>query len=268
VTCGRFSRSAVRRSVVRAGVLSTVTMHTSVTARLAVQTAMATARVDAPTTPRTIRLTVSLRGYAMPLGYLFGETSNDPNDPRRRRQPGQFSPAASDAIRLISLRMPSLGGGRPIATEDLLRPQVGGAGGQPGSVASSVLNASGSGPGPSMTPPETAGASAASAFASPAAVPFSTMRPSAGAGETSQLNDLMSNALDAPTPHFSTQQPGEPLPPGYPNPPPPGEPPASPWPGPPPGLEPWLGPNSPNAGLNDVLEWMLRRTPESRDRKV
>jgi hypothetical protein len=197
----------------------------------------------------------------MPLGYLFGETSNDTNDPRRRK-PGQFSSGLSDAIRVLSLRLPSvLGGGRPIAPEDLLRPQVGGRAGQPRAVASSVLRSTGTAEGPAALPPE---AGVPATLASPAAQPFGMLRPSSG--EAPKLNALVGDALGAPSPgvHIGTQEPGEDLPPNYPLPGPPNEPPASPgFPSTP--VTPWLGPNSTTApvgsgspALENILDVLMR----------
>ena len=60
------------------------------------------------------------------IGYTFEPGSN-----QKRLLGGinkeKLGPTANEALRVLSLRLPSVLGGSPITSEDLLRPKVGGA---------------------------------------------------------------------------------------------------------------------------------------------
>lgn len=156
----------------------------------------------------------------MPIGYEF-----QPGQEKRLRgnlnRPGggALSPAAQQAIRVISTRMPNVLGGRPPAPEALLKPQVGG-NTAPGAVASSVLKSSGGsgGPAPQSTVPT------APELPSPTNTPFATLSPSAGRGEPTALNNIVNNALGGgkgPAANFDFEGgPERKMPPSTPTPPP------------------------------------------------
>jgi hypothetical protein len=115
------------------------------------------------------------------IGYSFAP-SQDTN--LRNRLNSQFlSPTAQQALQVLSLRLPTNLGGRPILPDQLLRPQIGGSA-PPSAVVSSNTNVPA--PPPMMTAPP-------APSVSPAASPFSiTGAPT----ETSRLASTVATALN------------------------------------------------------------------------
>jgi hypothetical protein len=137
----------------------------------------------------------------MAIGHEF-----QPSEDKRLRQGlnkpagGQLGPAAQQAIKILSLRIPNVLGGRPPAPADLLRPQMGGNAG-PGA-ASSVMQSSGlMGPSPSAAP--AAPSLSTPSMASPTAMPFS-MSGMGGGSQGNALSSLVSQSLSggSSTPSF------------------------------------------------------------------
>ena len=61
------------------------------------------------------------------VGYTF-EPGRDQKKMLGGINKGKLGPQANEALKVLSLRLPEVLGGSPIAPEDLLRPRVGGAG--------------------------------------------------------------------------------------------------------------------------------------------
>ena len=62
------------------------------------------------------------------VGYTF-EPGRDQKKMLGGINKGKLGPQANEALKVLSLRLPEVLGGSPIAPEDLLRPRVGGSGG-------------------------------------------------------------------------------------------------------------------------------------------
>ena len=118
---------------------------------------------------------------------------------------GQLRPQATSALRVLSLRLPTVLGGRPIAPEDLLKPAVG-AGTPMGAVGSTLAHSMvppmpvGNGPDvPAGAVPDTTGG--------PTAAPLVVSMPSSpftsGTPDQSSLEALVGNALSPPSPRFA-----------------------------------------------------------------
>lgn len=60
------------------------------------------------------------------IGQTFQPGTDDAYRRTLNQQTGSMSPTAQEALRVISLRLPSVLAGRPIAPTDLLQPRVGG----------------------------------------------------------------------------------------------------------------------------------------------
>jgi hypothetical protein len=129
----------------------------------------------------------------MPLGYEFSPQQDKRlRNGLNRPSDGMLNPAAQQAIKILSLRLPNMLGGRPPAPADLLKPPVGGNAG-PGAVAESIMQTSGAGRPSSLSdsPP----ALSTPSMASPTSMPFTTATPSAGRGESGALAALVGGAL-------------------------------------------------------------------------
>jgi hypothetical protein len=132
-----------------------------------------------------------------------------PKDPRKGMNGGQFSPFGSQALQILSMRLPGTLGGKPIAPESLLQPSVSrgaGAGAVGSTLAQTTGNVSGT-----PTP----------AAASPATVPdgVSVQQPPQGAAspfemqqpDTTALANLVSGAIGgsaSPPPNIIFSQAG------------------------------------------------------------
>lgn len=162
---------------------------------------------------------------------------------------GSLSPAANEAIRILSLRLPNVLGGRPPAPEDLLKPSVGG-GGEPGAVASSLLKTTAGVDRPGSL---TGGPSSLStpSLASPTSMPFATSTPNEGGA----LSRLVGSALGGGpgAPNVGYKEPGGKLPDQGPTMPPP----TPPVPQGPTGAAPAIT-TAPDQSLNDLLAWLAR----------
>ena len=190
----------------------------------------------------------------MALGYEF-----QPGQEKRLRgnlnRPGggALSPAANEAIRILSMRMPTVLGGRPPAPADLLKPAMGGSG-APGAVVGSLLKSSGmdrpsglQSPAPSLSTPS---------LASPTAQPFATSTPNEGARLSALVNESLSggspNVHITPGGEGDRKLPGEAPAPPAPTPTPlPGSPPASMS----------VQTQQPDASLGELLAYLLRTSP-------
>ncbi len=131
----------------------------------------------------------------MATGYQFAPDAEKRmrkgvNDTAPQGQGGGLSPASNEAIKILSLRLPNVLGGKPIAPDSLLRPGVGGGMAGPGATALSNMGAGGS---VGMPPPSGAGSSLMN-MASPGSSPFSTSMPSGG-GEGAALAALIGQSL-------------------------------------------------------------------------
>jgi hypothetical protein len=102
----------------------------------------------------------------MSVGYTF-QPGGDGTMIQRRRLPG-LDPTSLDAVRVLSLHLPTIFSGRPLSPAELMRPRVGG--GVPDSAVSATQRLAGA---PS---------------------------PGGGRSELSQLMDLINTALHS-TPH-------------------------------------------------------------------
>lgn len=88
------------------------------------------------------------------IGYTFEPGRNQKRMLSGINQ-GRLGPVANEALRVLSLRLPQVLGGSPIAPSDLLRPRVGGV--APGSAVTQSLQASGAVPAGGPPPLNTAG---------------------------------------------------------------------------------------------------------------
>lgn len=61
------------------------------------------------------------------IGMTFQPRPEDFIRRRLNAQSGQLGPMANEALRILSMRLPDILSGRPMAPSDLLRPRVGGA---------------------------------------------------------------------------------------------------------------------------------------------
>jgi hypothetical protein len=192
----------------------------------------------------------------MAIGHEF-----QPSEDKRLRQGlnkpagGQLGPAAQQAIKILSLRIPNVLGGRPPAPADLLRPQMGGNAG-PGA-ASSVMQSSGlMGPSPSAAP--SAPSLSTPSMASPTAMPFS-MSGMGGGSQGNALSSLVSQSLSggSSTPSFEFGEEKKVQ----------GSAPVSAAPGggsltPAPGAAPSMSitptPSAPSNSLSELLDWLSR----------
>ena len=108
------------------------------------------------------------------------------------RGAGQLSPGASQALQILSLRLPDVLSGRPIAPDALLRPRVGS--GRPAAAVAQSNVAPRLAPSPAVP--------ASSALVPPMSPPPSA--PSGASPEGSQLSALIDQALSpAPPPRFA-----------------------------------------------------------------
>src|SRR5262245_1441107 len=85
----------------------------------------------------------------MPLGYEF----QPDQEKRLRTNINQLSPFASQALQVLSLRLPNILGGRPISPDALLREAMGGTAPGGGSVIDSNVGSPASGVPSSPTSP-------------------------------------------------------------------------------------------------------------------
>lgn len=134
----------------------------------------------------------------MGLGYQFNPSQDQDI---RKRLNGQLSPGVQTALRVMSLRLPTVLGGRPIAPGDLLKPPAPGGNRLPGAVAGSVLRG-----GVTDLPEQP------QSFAppSPSASPFSMI---GGGNEAGALADLVNDSLSGGEPGAHIIPGGGPEPP-------------------------------------------------------
>ncbi len=145
------------------------------------------------------------------IGYSF-----QPDSEKRLRGSinagnGQLGPQANEALKILSLKLPDVLSGRPIAPDDLLRPQVGGAGGRFGDAVGSVQRAVTAGTTGAPVVPR----GPTSASPAPPSQAFSALQPpaaqSTGPSETQRFTNTVNSAVNAPTQGvnfgFSTNNP-------------------------------------------------------------
>lgn len=121
------------------------------------------------------------------IGYKFQPEDMSGMQRRMNQTTGQAGPMASQALRILSLRLPSMLGGRPLSTRSMMTPGMGGQGplsvSNPGSsnLQSLITGAvGGSGSPTSSSPVFTPGTTGQSAYSGPIGEATSYQNPSSG----------------------------------------------------------------------------------------